>query len=56
MIEDGYLYKKNKIADEFYKRLSIQNSWWGIYDLMSDFYINFDEEKTLPTICEKYAL
>ncbi|QNQ18521.1 hypothetical protein HF650_01340 [Kosakonia sp. SMBL-WEM22] len=45
LIKDGYLYNKNEIADEFYKRLSIEDSWWSVYDLMPDLFIDFDEKK-----------
>lgn len=45
LIDDGYLYDKRDIANEFYKRLSVKNLWWDIYDLMPDLFIDFDSNR-----------
>lgn len=45
LTNDGYLYNKNDMADEFYKRLSVKTVWWDIYDLMPDLFIDFDSNR-----------
>ncbi|HGM5488825.1 TPA: hypothetical protein ACKP1B_000406 [Serratia fonticola] len=42
---DGYLFDKEDIANEFYKRLSLETTWWDIYDLLPDLFIDFDSRR-----------
>ncbi|MEG5539842.1 hypothetical protein UXP19_03125 [Enterobacter hormaechei] len=45
LINDGYSYDKDDIAEEFYKRLSQKTIWWDIYELMPDLFIDFDNKR-----------
>lgn len=45
LIKDAYLYNKDDIAAEFYNRLSQKTTWWDIYDLMPDLFIDFDNKR-----------
>ncbi|PJD87344.1 hypothetical protein [Enterobacter hormaechei] len=45
LINDGYSYDRDDIAEEFYKRLSQKTIWWDIYELMPDLFIDFDNKK-----------
>ena len=42
---DGYLFDKTDIANEFYKRFSLDTTWWDVYDLLPDLFIDFDSRK-----------
>lgn len=44
LIDDGYLIDQVDIANEFYKRFSSETTWWDIYDLFPDLFINFDSK------------
>ncbi len=44
LIKDGYSYEKDDIAEEFYNRLSQKTTWWDIYELMPDLFIDFDNK------------
>ncbi|WP_421636655.1 hypothetical protein [Enterobacter ludwigii] len=45
LIKDGCLYDKDDIAEAFYNRLSEKTTWWDIYDLMPDLFIDFDKNR-----------
>ncbi|HEO9917484.1 TPA: hypothetical protein QIQ88_003176 [Enterobacter asburiae] len=45
LIKDGYLYDKDDIAETFYNRLSEKTTWWDIYDLMPDLFIDFESKR-----------
>ena len=45
LIKDGYLYDKDDIAEAFYNRLSEKTTWWDIYDLMPDLFIDFESKR-----------
>ncbi len=45
LINHGYSYDKDDIAEEFYKRLSQKTIWWDIYELMPDLFIGFDNKR-----------
>lgn len=45
LIKDGCLYDKNDIAEAFYNRLSEKTTWWDIYDLMPDLFIDFESKR-----------
>ncbi|MDN8602294.1 hypothetical protein Q0A17_23230 [Citrobacter sp. S2-9] len=40
--DDNFLIDKNKLADEFYKRITSKSTWWDVYDLFPDLFIDFD--------------
>ncbi|MHA8111814.1 hypothetical protein ACX122_01585 [Kosakonia cowanii] len=41
---DRSLYNRDEIANEFYKRLTADTTWWNINDLMPDLFIDFDSK------------
>lgn len=45
LIKEGYLYDKDDMAVAFYNRLSEKTTWWDIYDLMPDLFIDFDSKR-----------
>lgn len=45
LIKDSYLYDKDDIAEAFYNRLSEKTTWWDIYDLMPDLFIDFESKR-----------
>ncbi|WP_336210529.1 hypothetical protein [Enterobacter sp. P82] len=52
LIKDGYLYDKDDIAEAFYNRLSEKTTWWDIYDLMPDLFIDFDSKRLFSEYVE----
>ncbi|HEL9845327.1 TPA: hypothetical protein U0R39_005650, partial [Klebsiella pneumoniae] len=50
LIKDGYSYDKDDMAVEFYNKLSGKTTWWDVYDLMPDLFIDFDNKR----ICSEY--
>lgn len=40
--DDGYLIKKEILENEFYKKITSDSTWWNVYDLFPDLYIDFD--------------
>ncbi|MEH4930670.1 hypothetical protein [Enterobacter cloacae] len=51
LIKDGYSYDKDDMAVEFYNKLSGKTTWWDVYDLMPDLFIDFDNKR----ICSEYV-
>lgn len=45
LIKEGYLYDKDDMSVAFYNRLSEKTTWWDIYDLMPDLFIDFDSKR-----------
>ncbi|WP_320729697.1 hypothetical protein [Enterobacter ludwigii] len=45
LIKEGYLYDKDDMSVAFYNRLSDKTTWWDIYDLMPDLFIDFDSKR-----------
>ncbi|MCK7316944.1 hypothetical protein L8P35_09535 [Enterobacter cloacae] len=51
LIKDGYSYDKDDMAVEFYNKLSGKTTWWDVYDLMPDLFIDFDNKR----LCSEYV-
>ncbi|HHV7347970.1 hypothetical protein ACMGG3_08690 [Enterobacter sp. BNK-18] len=45
LIKEGYLYDKDDMSVAFYNRLSEKTTWWDIYDIMPDLFIDFDSKR-----------
>lgn len=45
LIKEGCLYDKDDMSVAFYNRLSEKTTWWDIYDLMPDLFIDFDSKR-----------
>ncbi|HIH9250361.1 TPA: hypothetical protein ACYU26_001561 [Enterobacter ludwigii] len=45
LIKEGCLYDKDDMSVAFYNRLSEKTTWWDIYDLIPDLFIDFDSKR-----------